>query len=177
MGKIACLEDSLVPETHGKIIDVSNWRYIKKGSYHDKDGLFMVLNNCRLFFIAGLVIDEFHNINYKNLTVRKSVVHIRNVLTCTYCSGYGIVDWLQNVTKTPPLRRGYVKYWDFVRDKKGPIREVYCGDAFHIGAYKTLIISTPVKEDEMFYCTICRASGLRLGNRTVVRKEFFLEKC
>lgn len=177
MGKIRCLEDSLVPETHGKFIDVSNWRYVKKGSYHDKDGLFMVLNTCRLFFIAGLIIDEFHNINYENLTVKKHVVHIRNVLTCPDCNGFGVVDWLQNVTKFPPKRTGYVKYFDYVRDKKGLIKEVYCDEHLHIGGYKTLTISTPIKEDEMYYCTTCHGSGLRLGRRTVLRKEFFLKEC
>lgn len=177
MGNIQSLEDSLVPESQAKLIDVSNWRYIKDGSYHNQEGLFIVLHNCRLFFMPELSIDEFHNINYKNLTVKKYSIHIRNVLTCIDCAGKGVVDWLQNVTKTPPIRRGYCKYWDYVRDKKGPIRNVYCGDAFHIGTYKTLIVSTPVKKDEMFYCTACHASGLRLGRNTVIRKEFFLEKC
>lgn len=177
MGQIRCLDGSLVPIAHGKLIDVSNWRYINKGSYHNREGLFIVLHTCRLFFIAELSTKEFHTINYNNLTVTKYVINIRNVLTCPDCNGYGVVDWLQNVTKSPPIHRDYVRYFDYVRDKKGMLKDVYCGDDFHIGTYKTLTISSPVKKDEMFYCTTCYASGLRLGRRTVIRKEFFLEKC
>ena len=178
MGNIKRLSDSLIPDSYGKIINVSNWRYIKEGPYHNQEGLYIAKDDCRLFFIVGLSTEELHAINYNDLTIEKSVIHLRNILSCPNCAGKGTVDWLQNITKTPPIRKGYNKYWDFVRDKKGSMKEIHSkiDQSLKTKELKTFILSSPLKEKNMYFCTVCHGSGLWLGPAVVI-KEFFLEKC
>lgn len=171
MGRIKYIKDSLVLEPYGKSLNVSNWRYIREGNHNDHSGIFMILENCRLFFIGDLSIEEIHNINYKNLTTKKLVIHIRNVLCCLDCDGLGLVDWLQNITKANPKKRFEpAAFYQFTRDKKGVVKEINCG------AHKTIIISSPVKKEGMHYCKTCEGTGLRTGD-IVITKKFFLEKC
>lgn len=170
MGQIKCIKDSLVSEPYGNILNINNWRYIREGNHHDRPGVFMILENCRLFFIGDLSIEEIHNINYKNLSPNKLVIYIRNVLCCLDCDGVGTVDWIQNVTKANPKKRfDPASFYQFTRDKKGVVKEIHCITG------KTLIVSSPVKKKGMNYCATCYGSGLRVG-RSVVIKEFFLEK-
>lgn len=169
MGTIKCLKDSLI-DSNRKFLDVSNWRYLREGTHYDEPGTFMVLANCRLFFIGDLSIKEIHNINYKDLTITKLVIHIRNFLCCPDCDGVGSVDWIQNATKSNPKERyAPSNFYQFTRDKKGLVKKVDCK------SYKKITLSSPVKNKDMHYCTTCCGCGLRIG-KAVVTKEFFLEK-
>lgn len=176
MGMIKCTEDSLIGKSQRPELDISNWRFLKEGKYDNKEGSFLGLHNCRVFFIVDITIDEIHDINYNNLTIRKAAIHIRNSLSCNICNGMGIIDWIQNVNKVPPRRPQYRQYCNYIRDKKGPIRNLY--STVGTGAYQgEIFTSTPVKPEAFYFCSSCHASGLRWLNSTVINKEFFLEKC
>jgi hypothetical protein len=130
-----------------KTVDIKNWRLLKNGKYDGKYGVYIILYNCRLFFIPVLTIKDILKINSENMFRQADITYIKNVLTCKICGGTGIVDWIQNVIKNPTK----ISYFKYKTDtKKSPL---------YID--KNIVISLPTKKKVYDYCRFCKGSGLK----------------
>lgn len=156
-------------------LNISQWRILKFEIYNDNQGTFIILENCRIFFLKNITIEQIHIANYENSTINGSIFYIKNALTCSVCSGLGTVDWLQNIIKR---KQGDLDFRDFRRDKKGNIKRVEVGPDYERSFGGDLFVSSPIKKKYLHYCPKCYGSGLRILEKADLKivKEFQLEK-
>jgi len=122
---------------------IYNWRTIQPTS----NGLIVTFSTCEQFSFPNLTMDDFHEINYCNKTVKMPFSYLQENLICDICHGKGTLDWIDNITK-------YVKYtegmeFSYLRNPKGPIRK-------KLGYY----FSTPHLKKGQYLCSACYGSGL-----------------
>ena len=107
MGRITYNDPDIIKGEYDKedtVLDVYNWRAISE----DPNGLLVILNTCDLFFIHGLTMERFHDINDNDKTANILFDYMHGNLSCSVCHGRGVLDWVDNITKHDQYEDGMI---------------------------------------------------------------------
>lgn len=145
-------------------VGIGDWRTI---SYDEKNNeTTVVIFDCNEIVIKDLSLDEFHEINYCNKTVKKYFTIYRCHLQCNRCNGSGTTDWISKVVKEKPL----LDIKPFDRDPKGRILALQLPNCVIYASSPKLISSLEI-------CSDCYGSGLNHVKQYKIIDEFFIENC
>jgi len=122
--------------------------------------------------IENIDLDEFHEINYCNKTVRKLFTLRRCYLVCSLCCGTGKTDWISKVIKS---ERSY-RSKKFERDPKA---EILTLSRFSNKHKKEILIdvSSPVLTMAEERCEKCYGSGLNMVKSYELTKSRKIKYC
>lgn len=174
------LDIPLPPESTYKYfnkIDISNWRYIQEQA----GGVIFIDKFFRVYEILDMSIDQFHQLNYNKGVEEKSYKYIKNNLSCTSCTGTGVVDWIHKIMgKKDEVINKYIKSFPtYNRNKKGKVNVCHFNklaqpDEIHV----TFFLSTPYLKKGEEVCPKCLGSGLNwFTNKILITKVMVLEEC
>lgn len=163
-------------------IRIQNWRSIQSGR-REKEGevLYIVLSSCLKVFIVDLSIEELHEINYCNKTIKKPFMFSKIPLVCRFCQGFGFIYWIDEMTGNPtnPDNKTYSytrqnEKFNFDRNPQGEI--VVMSDEY-MPHDKPYYNSTPYIIEGQMICKYCHGSGLHLTNNYKIQKRIYIENC
>ncbi|MFW9872202.1 MAG: hypothetical protein ACFFG0_03795 [Candidatus Thorarchaeota archaeon] len=153
-------------------IDISNWRALIISDIIDN--VIVVTNNCNEICIKGISLDEFHEINYCNKTVRKSYMQGSYWLPCQKCNGSGVLDWISNIVSLPNIS---INKFNYRRNSKGKIYSLQDPNKRQEFRFRSIYISTPQKVESQEYCSFCYGCGLNRINEFKILKSLTVEFC
>lgn len=167
MGKIIFSygHDPMYQETEE--VDITNWRALIEDS--DEDKVTFVTEQCDEISISDVTVDEVHEINYCNKTVKKpNGLIVGSWLPCRHCAGSGLTDWISK-TMSVPFRMERLEY------DRNPKDEIINLDMLSL--YLSLYTSTPKRLSSQEFCSFCHGCGLNLVRNFNIIKRFKIENC
>lgn len=158
-------------------IDITNWRYLQENA----GGVIFIDRFFRVYEIFDMTIDQFHQRNYQKGKEEKSYKYLKNNLSCTACTGKGIVDWIHKIMgkKDDAASKYIASFPTYKRNKKGNINVCHFNKLGQIDEpHVDFFLSTAYIKKGEEICPKCLGSGLHWSdNKILITKVITLEEC